>query len=77
MTQEPDKLINLSVHASSVPSVIDPNRDKKLGVNKNDDLNDSVHDHENVDVPTPEPLDAENDNSVVDRQIISANLGAG
>ncbi|QSJ19781.1 hypothetical protein JYQ62_14355 [Nostoc sp. UHCC 0702] len=77
MTQEPDKLINLSVHESSVPSVIDPNRDQKLGVNKNDDLNDSVHDHDNLDVPNPEPLDTDNDNSVADKQIISANLGAG
>jgi hypothetical protein len=77
MTQEPDKLIDLSVHESSVPSVIDPNRDKKLAINNNDDLNDSVHDHENVDVPTPEPLDNDNENTVADRQIISANLGAG
>lgn len=77
MTQEPDKLINLSVHESSTPSVIDPNRDKKLDVDKKDNLNDSVHDHENVDVPTPEPLDNDNDNTVADRQIISANLGAG
>ncbi|MBH8563941.1 hypothetical protein I8748_17415 [Nostoc sp. CENA67] len=77
MTQEQDKLIDLSVHESAVPSVIDPNRDKKLDVDKNDDLNDSVHDHENVDVPTPDPLDTDNDNTVADRQIISANLGAG
>lgn len=76
MTQEQDKLIDLSVHESAVPSVIDPNRDKKLTVDKKDNLNDAVHDHENVDVPTPEALDTD-DNNVVDRQIISANLGAG
>ncbi|BAZ53746.1 hypothetical protein NIES4103_64290 [Nostoc sp. NIES-4103] len=59
-----------------VPSVIDPKQDKKLTVDKKDNLNDAVHDHENVDVPIPEPLNTD-DNNVVDKQIISANLGAG
>lgn len=41
------------------------------------DLNDSVHDDENVDVPTPGLLNNGNDENPGDRQISIANLSAG
>lgn len=68
MSQEPRKFINLSVHESSEPSVIDPSLDKKESGNMND-LNDSVHDDENVDVPIPGLSDNTSDSNPVDRQM--------
>jgi hypothetical protein len=76
MTQEPRKPINLSVHESSDPSVISPSPDKEASGNVND-LNDSVHDDENVDAPIPGLSDADSDVNPVDRQlgIISRTAG--
>ena len=47
MAQDPKKLINLSVHESSDPSLISPNPDVEADGTMND-LNDSVHDDENI-----------------------------
>ncbi|KYC36432.1 hypothetical protein WA1_42765 [Scytonema hofmannii PCC 7110] len=68
MSQEPRKPINLSVHESSDPSVIDPSVDKKESANIND-LNDSVHDDENVDVPIPGLSEDTSNSNPVDRQL--------
>lgn len=76
MTNEPHKFVNLSVHETSDPSVISPNPDKEASGELND-LNDSTHDYENVDVPTPQPFDAASDENLVDRQNTIANLSAG
>lgn len=77
MTQEKDKPINLAIHESSDPSVIDPNYNKVASGDLND-LNDSSHDNENVDVPIPDSFDATNDeNPVNSSQITSANISAG
>ncbi|MBE9004803.1 hypothetical protein IQ259_07095 [Fortiea sp. LEGE XX443] len=76
MTQEKDKLINLSVHESSVPSLLDVDRDKQAPEHIND-LNDSVPDNENVDVPTPQPFDDVNKENLGNKQITIANLSAG
>ncbi|MEI2578446.1 hypothetical protein [Scytonema sp. PRP1] len=76
MTQEPRKPIHLSVHESSDPSVISPNSDKEASGNMND-LNDSVHDDENVDVPIPGLSDDDNDSNPVDRQIGIVGRTAG
>jgi hypothetical protein len=79
MTQEPRKLINLSVHESADPSVISPSPDKEASGNQNDlnDLNDSVHDEENVDVPIPGIFDDANDSNPVDRQLGIVGRAAG
>ncbi|MUH00252.1 hypothetical protein F7734_51480 [Scytonema sp. UIC 10036] len=76
MSQEPRKPINLAVHESSDPSVIDPLGSQKESGNIND-LNDSVHDSENVDVPIPGLSEETNDSNPVDRQlgIISRTAG--
>jgi hypothetical protein len=76
MTQEPKKLINLSVHETSDPSLISPNPDKEASGEELNDLNDSVHDDENVDVANP-GLDAERGENLGERQIGIANLSAG
>jgi hypothetical protein len=76
MSQEKDKLINLSVHESVDPSRLDIERDKQASENMND-LNDSVHDHENADVFTPQPLDDVNEENLGEKQITIANLSAG
>ncbi len=76
MTQEPRKLINLSVHESSDPSVISPNSQKEANGELND-LNDSTHDDKNVDVPNPDLFDATSDESIANSQISIANLSAG
>lgn len=79
MTQEPRKPINLSVHESADPSLISPTPDKEASGNRNDlnDLNDSVHDDENVDVPIPGLSEDSSDSNPVDRQlgIISRTAG--
>ncbi|MFN6566141.1 hypothetical protein [Dendronalium sp. ChiSLP03b] len=76
MTQEPDKFVNLSVHESADASVFSSNP-KQQAAGETKDLNDSVHDDENPDVPHPKPSDAENDENLVDRQVTIANLSAG
>ncbi|MBE9210288.1 hypothetical protein IQ244_28070 [Nostoc sp. LEGE 06077] len=76
MTQEKDKLINLSVHESSVPSLLDIDQNQQIPENMND-LNDSVPDHENADNPMPQPLDDANEETLGDKQITIANLSAG
>lgn len=76
MTQDPHKPINLSVHESSDPSLISPNPDSEASGDLND-LNDSSHDDENVDVPTPGLFDTASDENPVDSQISIANLSAG
>lgn len=77
MTQEPRKFVNLSVHESSDPSLISPNPDKEASGKELNDLNDSVHDDENVDVPTPGLLDNGNNSNPAGSQITIANLSAG
>lgn len=77
MTQEKDKLINLAIHESSDPSVIDPNYKEEASGDLND-LNDSSHDNENVDVPIPDSFDTTDDeNRVKSSQITTANISAG
>ncbi|MBD2501927.1 hypothetical protein [Anabaena azotica] len=59
MAQDPKDLINLAVHESADPSVME-SRQQEANLGNNDELNDSVHDDENVDVPIPqgnEPFD--------------------
>lgn len=75
MTQEPKKLINLSVHESADPSQISSNPDQEVTGDLND-LNNSVHDDENVDVPIPGLSDTANDETLVDRQIGIAHIGS-
>lgn len=77
MAQEKDKLINLAIHESSDPSVIDPNYHKEAS-GAHDDLKDANHDDQNVDVPHSDPFDAsEDENPLVSSPITAANLGAG
>lgn len=76
MTQEPHNPINLSVHESSDPNVISPKPDSEASGDLND-LNDSSHDDENVDVPNPGLLDTASEENLVDSQISIANLSAG
>lgn len=76
MTQEPKRPINLSVHETSDPSLISPNPDKDASGELND-LNDSVHDDENVDVPHPGPVDTASDEKPVPSQISIVNSTAG
>lgn len=76
MTQKPSNPINLSVHQSSDPSLISPNPDKEVSGDLND-LNDSVHDDENVDVPNPGLFDTTSDKNPGGSQISAANLSAG
>jgi hypothetical protein len=77
MTQEPRKPIHLSVHESADPSVINPNLEKEASGNKEHDLNDSVHDEENVDVPIPGLSEDASDSNPVDRQLSIVNRSAG
>lgn len=76
MTEEPRKLINLSIHESSDPSLISPNPDVEASGDFND-LNDSVHDEDNVDVPIPKVFDDSSDDHLGDNQTTIANLSAG
>lgn len=75
MTQEPRKLINLSVHESSDPSVISPNPNVEPSSNLND-LNDSSHDDDNVDVSTRGLDDTDRDEQIASQTTI-ANISAG
>ncbi len=78
MTQEPHQPVDLhlSVHESSDPSLISSTPGQEASGELND-LNDSVHDDENVDVPTPGLFDLDSNENVVDRQVGIANLSAG
>lgn len=76
MAQDPKDLIHLAVHESADPSVME-SRQKEANLGSNDDLNDSVHDDENVDVPIPQANDPLAEPTVVDHQITTANLSAG
>ena len=76
MTQEPRNLINLSVHESSDPSLISPNPDAEASGDLKE-LNDSVHDHENVDVANPQPFDDASDENSGHSQTTIANLSSG
>ena len=73
---KPDNPINLSVHESSDPSLISPNSDVEISGDMND-LNDSVHDDENVDVPSQQPFDDPSDENPVHSQTMIANISAG
>lgn len=76
MTQEQKNPINLAVHETADPSDISlkPNQEAAADAN---DLNDSVHDDENVDTPNPGLLNRSNDENPGDNQISIANLSAG
>lgn len=76
MTNKPDNPINLSVHESSDPSLISPNPDIEASGDMND-LNDSVHDDENVDVPSGQPFDDPSNENPVHSQTTIANISAG
>ncbi len=75
MAQDKNPPIKLSVHESSDPSLISPNADIEPSSNLND-LNDSSHDDENVDIPTPALDDADQDKHTVSQTTI-ANISAG
>lgn len=72
----PDQPIKLSVHESSDPSLISPNPNVEASGDMND-LNDSVHDDENVDVPTQQPFDDGDDSNISHSQTTIANISAG
>ena len=76
MAQDPKKLINLSVHESSDPSLISPNPNVEADAATND-LNDSVHDDENVDTPNQQPFEDASDENITSSQTTIANLSAG
>lgn len=76
MTQESNNPINLSVHETADPSQISRNPNQEASADSKD-LNDSVHDDENVDPQNSGLLDNGNDENIVDNQITIANLGAG
>ncbi len=76
MTQESNNPINLSVHETADPSQISRNPNQEASTDSKD-LNDSVHDDENVDPQNSGLLDNGNDENIVDNQITIANLGAG
>jgi hypothetical protein len=78
MTQKPDERpVHLSVHETSDPSLISPNPNVEAAGADLNDLNDSVHDDENVDVHTSEPSNATGKEEPVENQITIANLSAG
>ena len=72
---QPNKPINLSVHQSSDPSLISSNPNVEASGASND-LNDSAHDDENVDVPQ-QPLDDNSDENITHSQTSTANISAG
>ena len=76
VAQDPKDLIHLVVHESADPSIMQ-SRQKEANLGNNDDLNDSVHDDENVDVPIPQGNEPFDESTVVDHQITVANLSAG
>ncbi|BCL34098.1 hypothetical protein [Nostoc sp. MS1] len=76
MEQDPKDLIHLAVHESADPSVME-SWQQEANLGNHDDLNDSVHDDANVDIPIPGLDDTFEQPTVVDHQITSANLSAG
>lgn len=78
MTHDSRRPINLSVHETADPSVINPSPDQQVTSNSNtSDLNDSSHDEENVDIPIPKLSDEDRDSNIVDRQIDIVNRSGG
>ncbi len=76
MAQAPKKLINLSVHESSDPSLISPKPDVEASGATND-LNDAAHDDENVDTPNQQPFEDASDENITSSQTTIANISAG
>lgn len=76
MAQDPQKLINLSVHQSSDPSLISPKPDVEASGATND-LNDPAHDDENVDTPNQQPFEDASDENITSSQTTIANISAG
>ena len=76
MTKEQKNPINLAVHETADPSDISLNPNQEASVDSGD-LNDSVHDDENVDTPNPGLLDNGDDENLVNSQVSIANLSAG
>lgn len=76
MTQEQNKPINLAVHETADPRDISLNPNQEASADSGD-LNDSVHDDENVDTPNPGLLDSGDDKNLINSQISIANLSAG
>lgn len=76
MAQDPKKLINLSVHESSDPSLISPNPNVEADAATND-LNDAAHDDENVDTHNQQPFEDASDENITSSQTTIANISAG
>lgn len=76
MTKEQNNLINLAVHETADPSDISLNPHQEASADSGD-LNDSVHDDENVDTPNPGLLNNGDDENLVNSQVSIANLNAG
>jgi hypothetical protein len=78
MTEELRRPIHLSVHETADPGIINPSSDQHI-TNSEDtsDLNDSVHDEENVDIPIPKISAETRESDLVDRQIDIVNRSAG
>ena len=74
MTKGQKNPINLAVHESADPSDISLNPNQEASADSGD-LNNSVHDDENVDTPNLGLLD--NDENLVNSQVSIANLSAG
>ncbi|WP_017655988.1 hypothetical protein [Fortiea contorta] len=75
MTQEPRKLINLSVHETADPSVISQNSDREVA--KDSHLDDSIHQQENTDDYNSDVVDPKAEENLVNRQMTIASLGGG
>ena len=78
MTQEPRKLIDLSVHETTDPNLLsrDQDQDKKSYAEIRD-LNDTGDRDKNVDDSKPDLFDTGSDENLGDTQINIANLSAG
>ncbi len=76
MTEESRPPIQLAVHESADPSEISDNPEA-VSSGELTDYNDSVHDDENVDVPTPSLLDTSESKTLGDDQISIVNRSAG
>ena len=76
MTKEQNNPINLAVHETADPRDISRNPHLEASADSGD-LNDSVHDDENVDTPNPGLLDNGDDKNLVNSQVSIANLSAG
>ncbi|NDJ16137.1 hypothetical protein [Myxacorys almedinensis] len=76
MTQDSRPPIELSVHESADPNAISANPEAEAS-SKTNDLNNSVHDDENVDVPIPGLDDDHRTKTLGDDQITTVNRSAG